>query len=49
MLTPDGGKHKPEFITWKWERIERLAQIVIPFKRPIYEKVAESFAPLIKV
>jgi putative (di)nucleoside polyphosphate hydrolase len=49
VLTPDGGKHKPEFITWKWERIERLAQIVIPFKRPIYEKVAESFAPLIKV
>ncbi len=48
VLKPDGGKHKPEFILWKWERIERLPEIVIPFKRPIYEKVAEAFAPLIR-
>ena len=48
VLEPDGGKHKPEFIVWKWERIERLAEIVIPFKRPIYETVAIAFAPLIK-
>jgi putative (di)nucleoside polyphosphate hydrolase len=48
VLTPDGGKHKPEFIIWKWERIERLPELVIPFKRPVYEKVVEAFAPLIK-
>jgi putative (di)nucleoside polyphosphate hydrolase len=48
VLTPDGGKHKPEFILWKWERIERIADMVIPFKRPVYEKVTEAFAPLIK-
>ncbi len=48
VLEPDGGKHKAEFIVWKWERIERLAENVIPFKRPIYEKVAEAFGPLIK-
>lgn len=48
VLKPDGGKHKAEFILWKWEKIERLPEIVIPFKRPIYEKVIEAFAPLIQ-
>jgi putative (di)nucleoside polyphosphate hydrolase len=48
VLTPDGGKHKPEFITWKWERIERLPDLVIPFKRPVYEAVVQGFAPLIR-
>ena len=47
VLRPDGGRHKPEFSAWRWERIERLPQLIIPFKRPVYEKVVEIFAPLV--
>jgi len=47
VLRPDGGRHKPEFSAWRWERIERLPQLIIPFKRPVYEKVVEIFRPLV--
>lgn len=47
VLRPDGGRHKPEFSAWRWERIERLPQLIIPFKRPVYDKVVEVFAPLV--
>ncbi len=42
---PGGGKHKPEFGTWRWERLERVPKLIVPFKREVYEKVAEAFAP----
>jgi putative (di)nucleoside polyphosphate hydrolase len=41
---PGGGQHKPEFDAWRWERIERLPELIIPFKRPIYEEVCATFA-----
>ena len=44
----DGGKHKPEFSHWKWERMERLPELVIPFKRPVYEKVVATLGPLVR-
>lgn len=47
VLRPDGGRHKAEFSAWRWERIERLPDMIIPFKRPAYEKVVEIFAPLV--
>ena len=43
--TPAGG-HKPEFDAWQWEAIGRLADLIVPFKRPVYEKVVETFAHL---
>jgi len=43
--TPGGGAHKPEFDAWRWERLERLPDLIIPFKRPVYERVVEVFAP----
>ncbi len=42
---PAGGAH-PEFDAWRWERMDRLAELVVPFKRPVYEKVIEVFRPL---
>ena len=39
---PDGG-HKPEFDAWRWERIERLPELIIPFKRQVYEGVVQQF------
>lgn len=45
VLKPPGG-HKPEFSAWRWERIERLPSLIIPFKRPVYEKVVAAFRHL---
>jgi putative (di)nucleoside polyphosphate hydrolase len=45
VLSPAGG-HEPEFLEWRWERMERLPALIIPFKRPVYEKVIAEFAHL---
>ena len=45
VLNPPEG-HKPEFVDWKWEAMERLPEIVVPFKRPVYEEVVRLFRPL---
>jgi putative (di)nucleoside polyphosphate hydrolase len=42
---PGEGRHKPEFDAWRWERMDRLPDLVIPFKRGVYEKVIAAFAP----
>ncbi len=43
---PAGGAAKPEFSTWRWERWEALPDLVVPFKRAVYEQVVRWFAPL---
>jgi putative (di)nucleoside polyphosphate hydrolase len=35
--------HKSEFTAWRWEPMARLPELVIPFKRPVYERVVEEF------
>jgi putative (di)nucleoside polyphosphate hydrolase len=44
---PGGGKHKPEFLTWRWEKMENLPGLVVPFKRPVYERVVKEFSKLV--
>jgi putative (di)nucleoside polyphosphate hydrolase len=41
---PAGGKHKPEFVEWRWEPMRNLPDLVVPFKRAIYERVVKDFA-----
>jgi putative (di)nucleoside polyphosphate hydrolase len=43
---PGGGRHRPEFDEWRWEEMSRLTDLIIPFKRPVYEKVVAAFAHL---
>ena len=43
MLNPGGGKHKPEFTEWRWEKLERLPELIVPFKRRVYEEVVAAF------
>jgi putative (di)nucleoside polyphosphate hydrolase len=43
-----GGGHKPEFIEWRWEPIKNLANLIIPFKRPVYERVVKEFSRFAK-
>ncbi len=40
---PTGG-HQPEFMDWRWEPIANLPDLVVPFKRPVYERVVKEFA-----
>ena len=42
-----GPGHKPEFDAWRWEDVSRLPELIIPFKRQVYEQVVAAFAPLI--
>jgi putative (di)nucleoside polyphosphate hydrolase len=39
---PPGG-HDPEFIAWRWEKLETLPALVVPFKRPTYQRVGSEF------
>src|SRR5271169_4844445 len=48
IATPGGGAHKPEFIAWRWEPMERLPDLVVPFKRPVYERVVREFGRFTK-
>jgi putative (di)nucleoside polyphosphate hydrolase len=41
---PAGGQHKPEFVEWRWEPMRNLPDLVVPFKRAIYERVVKDFA-----
>ena len=43
---PAGGRHKPEFDEWRWETMRRLPELIIPFKRPVYESVVAAFQHL---
>jgi putative (di)nucleoside polyphosphate hydrolase len=45
-ITAPAGVEHPEFDAWRWERMDRLADLVIPFKRPVYECVVEAFRHL---
>jgi putative (di)nucleoside polyphosphate hydrolase len=42
-LTPRNGQ-PAEFDAWRWERLDRVADLVVPFRREVYRAVAESFA-----
>jgi putative (di)nucleoside polyphosphate hydrolase len=46
VARPGGGAHEPEFDAWRWARFEELPDLIVPFKRPVYEGVAAAFARL---
>jgi putative (di)nucleoside polyphosphate hydrolase len=41
-----GGGHEPEFLAWRWERMENLPALIVPFKREVYEQVVGAFRHL---
>lgn len=43
---PDNGRHKAEFDAWRWERMDRLPELIVPFKREVYVQVCAHFAHL---
>ncbi|MBI5265523.1 MAG: RNA pyrophosphohydrolase [Bradyrhizobium sp.] len=42
-LTPRNGQ-PAEFDDWRWERLDRVADLVVPFRCEVYRTVARSFA-----
>lgn len=46
VLSPGGGAHQSEFDSWRWETMEALPDLIVPFKRPVYEGVVAAFSHL---
>ena len=42
-LTSRNGQ-PPEFDQWRWERLDGVADLVVPFRRDVYRTVAQCFA-----
>ena len=43
VLQPGGGKHKAEFLAWRWVAVKELPALVVPFKQQTYERVVKEF------
>lgn len=37
-------KHTPEFDAWRWAELDDVPGLIVPFKRPVYEQVADRFS-----
>ena len=45
-VSSPGGGHKAEFVNWRWEPMKNLPNLIVPFKRPVYERVVKEFSSL---
>jgi len=45
-LTGKDEPEFPEFVSWRWIRLEEMPALIVDFKRPVYERVVNAFAPL---
>ena len=39
-----GGGHKAEFVSWRWEPMKNLPDLIVPFKRETYARVVKAFS-----
>ncbi|WRX11699.1 NUDIX hydrolase domain - like 3 [Theobroma cacao] len=42
------GTEKPEFGEWSWMTPEQIVELAVDFKKPVYKKVLEVFAPYLQ-
>ncbi|MCX5518854.1 RNA pyrophosphohydrolase [Kaistia defluvii] len=47
VLEPGDGSAEAEFISWRWEPLEHLPSLIVPFKRRVYEQVVSAFRHLV--
>jgi putative (di)nucleoside polyphosphate hydrolase len=45
-INPPPGGHEAEFDAWDWKPMAELPELIVPFKRAVYEKVVAAFAHL---
>jgi putative (di)nucleoside polyphosphate hydrolase len=43
-LAHPAGTHEPEFAAWRWEPMRNVPDLVVPFKRAVYERVVKEFS-----
>ncbi|MGA2893098.1 MAG: RNA pyrophosphohydrolase [Xanthobacteraceae bacterium] len=43
VVRPAGAQHA-EFGAWRWEPLQNVPRLVVPFKRAVYERVVAEFA-----
>ena len=48
LAHPDGAA-EAEFGAWRWELLRNVPQLVVPFKRAVYERVARRIRPSRKI
>ncbi|MAE00412.1 MAG: RNA pyrophosphohydrolase [Proteobacteria bacterium] len=39
---------KPEFNDWNWVELENVIDLIVPFKKTVYESVVEQFRPIVE-
>jgi putative (di)nucleoside polyphosphate hydrolase len=37
----------PEFCEWKWVKMQELPDIIVPFKKEMYQRIVDEFIPLV--
>ncbi len=42
----DLDTESPEFRSWRWTELEELPDLIVPFKRPLYDAAVSEFTPL---
>lgn len=43
VTEPGGGAHPAEFDRWRWEKLEALPDLIVPFKRDAYLQIVATF------
>lgn len=43
VLAPGGGAFETEFASWRWGHLKELPDLIVPFKRKVYEQVVKAF------
>jgi putative (di)nucleoside polyphosphate hydrolase len=46
VVNPGGGQFESEFSSWRWEKLETIPDLIVPFKRQVYEQVVAAFRHL---
>ncbi|QPC85908.1 RNA pyrophosphohydrolase [Mesorhizobium sp. NBSH29] len=47
-INPPPGDHTAEFDRWAWKPINELPELIVPFKRGVYEEVVAAFSHLVE-
>ncbi|MEZ5871328.1 MAG: RNA pyrophosphohydrolase [Nitratireductor sp.] len=45
-INPPPGGHTAEFDQWDWKPMQELPELIVPFKRGVYEQVVSCFSHL---
>ena len=45
-INPPPGGHEAEFDDWGWKEMDELPELIVPFKRELYEEVVAAFRHL---